>query len=82
MTSALRTEHLSRVVDGKTLVDDATFEASTGKMLAVVGPSGAGKSSLLRLLNRLDEPTSGTVYVNGSETTGGAKAPPAHWDDD
>ena len=33
--------------------------------MAIVGPSGAGKSSLLRLLNRLDEPTSGTVYVEG-----------------
>lgn len=36
-------------------------------MLAIVGPSGAGKSSLLRLLNRLDEPTSGTVLLDGRE---------------
>lgn len=34
-------------------------------MLAIVGPSGSGKTSLLRLLNRLDEPTAGTVYVDG-----------------
>lgn len=33
----------------------------------VVGPSGAGKSSFLRLLNRLDEPTSGTVRVEGRD---------------
>jgi len=33
----------------------------------VVGPSGAGKSSFLRLLNRLDEPTSGTVRLNGED---------------
>jgi putative ABC transport system ATP-binding protein len=60
----LRTEHLGRVVNDKVLVEDATFEVRTGDVLAIVGPSGSGKSSLLRLLNRLDEPTSGTVYVN------------------
>jgi putative ABC transport system ATP-binding protein len=36
-----------------------------GETLAIVGPSGSGKTSLLRLLNRLDEPTSGTVFLNG-----------------
>ncbi len=61
----LRTEHLGRVVNEKVLVADATFEVRTGEVLAIVGPSGSGKSSLLRLLNRLDEPTSGTVYVEG-----------------
>ncbi len=35
--------------------------------MAIVGASGAGKSSLLRLLNRLDEPTSGTVYFAGED---------------
>jgi putative ABC transport system ATP-binding protein len=61
----LRTEHLGRVVKDKVLVEDATFEVRTGEVLAIVGPSGSGKSSLLRLLNRLDEPSSGTVYVEG-----------------
>ncbi len=62
----LRTEHLGRVVKDKTLVQDANFEVRTGEVLAIFGPSGSGKSSLLRLLNRLDEPTSGTVYVQGT----------------
>ncbi len=35
--------------------------------MTIVGPSGSGKSSLLRLLNRLDEPTSGTVFVEGTD---------------
>jgi putative ABC transport system ATP-binding protein len=61
----LRTEHLSRAVDGRLLVDDVTIEVPAGDVLAVVGPSGAGKSSLLRLLNRLDEPTGGTVHLDG-----------------
>ena len=63
----LRTEHLSRSVNGRLIVDDLSFEVDQGDILAVVGPSGAGKSSLLRLLNRLDEPTSGTYFVEGRE---------------
>lgn len=63
----LRTEHLGRAVKDKVLVEDVTFEVRSGEVLAIVGPSGAGKSSLLRLLNRLDEPTSGTVYVEGKD---------------
>ncbi|HXM64079.1 MAG TPA: ATP-binding cassette domain-containing protein [Terriglobales bacterium] len=63
----LRTEYLGRVVKDKVLVEDATFEVHTGEVLAIVGPSGSGKTSLLRLLNRLDEPTSGTVYVEGTD---------------
>lgn len=63
----LRTEQLGRWVQGKTLVAEVTFELHCGEVLALVGPSGSGKSSLLRLLNRLDEPTSGTVYVDGRD---------------
>lgn len=61
----LRADHLSRAVKDKILVADASFEVRTREVLAIAGPSGAGKSSLLRLLNRLDEPTSGTVYLQG-----------------
>ena len=63
----LRVENLGRSVPGKILVSGATFEVRKGETLAIVGPSGSGKSSLLRLLNRLDEPTSGTVYVDGTD---------------
>jgi putative ABC transport system ATP-binding protein len=65
--SILRTEHLGRAVPDKILIEDVTFEVQTGEVLAIVGPSGSGKSSLLRLLNRLDEPTSGTVFVEDTD---------------
>ena len=42
-----------------------TIEVRKGEVLVIVGPSGAGKSSFLRLLNRLDEPTGGTVRLEG-----------------
>jgi len=61
----LATDRLSRTVNGVTLVKDVTVQIQTGEILAVVGPSGSGKSSFLRLLNRLDEPTSGTVFLEG-----------------
>mgnify|MGYP003694141047 CR=1 FL=1 len=51
-------------VPGKVLVAEATFEVRKAEILAIVGPSGSGKSSLLRLLNRLDEPTEGNVYLD------------------
>jgi putative ABC transport system ATP-binding protein len=61
------TRRLCRAVGAKRLVDDVSVEIAPGEVLAVVGPSGAGKSSFLRLLNRLDEPTGGTVLVDGAD---------------
>jgi putative ABC transport system ATP-binding protein len=66
-TIALETEHLSRSVVGRILVSDISVHVQPGEVLAVVGPSGAGKSSFLRLLNRLDEPTGGTVRLNAQD---------------
>jgi len=59
----LRAEALGRTVGEKVLVENASFHVLHGEILTVVGPSGSGKTSLLRLLNRLDEPSNGTVYL-------------------
>ncbi len=64
----LHTEHLSRMVNGRLLVDDISIDVQPGDVLAVVGPSGAGKSSFLRMLNRLDEPTGGAIFLEGLDT--------------
>ncbi len=63
----LSIQHLSRTVDTVAIVHDVTVEVNAAEVLAVVGPSGSGKSSFLRLLNRLDEPTSGTVCFDGRD---------------
>ena len=63
----LRVDRLTRTVAEKTIVDDVSFAVVRGELLAISGPSGAGKSSLLRLLNRLDEPSSGTVWLRDAD---------------
>jgi len=48
------------------LLDDISFELREGDRLAILGRNGAGKSTLLRVLNRVYQPTSGSVEVEGS----------------
>ena len=47
-----------------------TMTIENGEFTALVGPSGSGKTTLLQLIGCLDQPTSGTVVINGKETTG------------
>jgi putative ABC transport system ATP-binding protein len=65
--AVLETRHLSRSLGERALVEDISIQVGAGEILAVIGPSGAGKSSFLRLLNRLDEPTAGTVLLKGTD---------------
>ncbi|MBQ7075738.1 MAG: amino acid ABC transporter ATP-binding protein, partial [Clostridia bacterium] len=44
---------------------------SVGEVIAVIGPSGSGKSTFLRCLNLLEEPTDGTITIDGDEITKG-----------
>ena len=67
MSPILQADDLTREVDGEVIVDSATFAVPAGEVFVVFGPSGSGKSSLLRLLNRLDEPTRGTVHLAGTD---------------
>lgn len=50
---------------GATILNQMSLEVQAGDRLAIVGPSGAGKTSLLRLLNRLIDPTQGAIYFEG-----------------
>jgi glycine betaine/proline transport system ATP-binding protein len=55
---------------GHTLaLDNVSLEIERGEVFAVMGLSGSGKSTLVRLVNRLVEPTAGTVTVNGTDVT-------------
>jgi len=63
----IRAEHLTRRVGELVIVNDVSLALGRSEVLAVVGPSGSGKTSLLRLINRLDEPTAGTVLLEGAD---------------
>ncbi len=63
----MRTERLGRRVNDVWIVSEISLVVQRGELLGVVGPSGSGKSSFLRLLNRLDEPSSGTVFLEGQD---------------
>jgi len=52
---------------GTPILTDVSFNAFQGDRLCIIGPSGAGKTSLLRLLNRLSEPTSGAIYLENQD---------------
>lgn len=67
MVPKLETDSLTRVIDNERIVDSVSLRVRISDVVAIIGPSGAGKSSLLRLLNRLDEPTDGTVYIDGTD---------------
>jgi putative ABC transport system ATP-binding protein len=64
----LRADSVTREVSSngqrKKIIDSFSFDFKKGFIYNIVGPSGAGKSSLLRLLNRLDESTSGELFYN------------------
>jgi D-methionine transport system ATP-binding protein len=52
-----------------TVLDGIDFAVQTGEIAAIVGPSGAGKSTLARCINLLEQPTAGSVRVNGQNLT-------------
>src|SRR5699024_10662690 len=51
-------------------VNQATFEVEPGEFFVIMGLSGSGKSTLVRLLNRLIEPTSGSVWLDSQDVAG------------
>ena len=53
---------------GTTAVDHLDLEASTGQITVLVGPSGCGKTTTLRMVNRMIEPTSGTIWLDDQDT--------------
>jgi len=66
----LRLEKLDKVYrTGDKALTGIDLEVPKGQVMALIGPSGAGKSTLIRCVNRLVDPTSGKVWLDGTEIT-------------
>jgi osmoprotectant transport system ATP-binding protein len=61
----IEVQHLSKTYNSTTAVSDVSFIVQKGQTLVLLGTSGSGKTTTLRMINRLVEPTSGSVIVDG-----------------
>ncbi len=60
---------ISQAKGGQEILHGIDLQIAEGKVTSLIGPSGAGKSSLIRLLNRLDDPSSGAITYDGAPLT-------------
>lgn len=65
--SYLRFEHVSKTFPNSVYaaVKDCTFEVEAGSFIVLLGPSGCGKTTLLKMVNRLIEPSGGAIFMDG-----------------
>ncbi|MBQ6092659.1 MAG: amino acid ABC transporter ATP-binding protein, partial [Clostridia bacterium] len=61
--------HLKKSFDDHEVLSDINLEVNNGEVVCIIGPSGSGKSTLLRCINRLEDPTDGTIIVDGCDIT-------------
>lgn len=69
MSNAIRLQSLSLIVQARLLLKDISFTITAGEIACLVGANGSGKSSLLRCLNRLYEPSPGSVFLGEQDIT-------------
>jgi ABC-type polar amino acid transport system ATPase subunit len=61
----LRVDKLSKFYGALQVLEEVSFEVEEGQKVAVIGPSGSGKTTMLRCINFLEKPTSGTIEIAG-----------------
>ncbi|MCM4082713.1 ABC transporter ATP-binding protein [Paractinoplanes hotanensis] len=68
----IRLDKLTKIYRGQSqpAVDQVSMDMPRGEIIVLVGPSGCGKTTTMELINRLIEPTSGRIYLDGEDVTG------------
>ena len=68
-TPKVRVVELHKYFGNLHVLKGINLEVKKGEVVVIIGPSGSGKSTLLRCINRLEEPTSGKIYLDDTEIT-------------
>jgi len=68
----IRVEHFSAAYDGRTVIDDISFEVKRGEVFVILGGSGCGKSTLLKHMIGLYPPAAGRIFLEGRDLTAAA----------
>lgn len=63
----IKIEGLSKKFGDNIVVKNVNFAADRNEIVSIVGPSGSGKSTLIRCINRIEEPTSGHIYIDNKK---------------
>ena len=66
---AIKVSGLRKSFGDNEVIKGIDFEVAHGEVISLIGPSGSGKSTILRMLNRLEDPTSGKVVIEGTDIT-------------
>src|SRR5580693_5811157 len=69
-THVIELRGVSKSIHDHTILYDLNLQVHNGEFLTLLGPSGCGKTTLLRLISGFEEPTTGSIYINGWDVSG------------
>src|SRR5882757_196631 len=67
MNRTIEVKNITKTFGGFTAVDNISFDVEEGETVVFLGTSGCGKTTLLKMINRLIEPTSGEIWIRGKK---------------
>ncbi|WP_339045801.1 ABC transporter ATP-binding protein [Candidatus Mesenet endosymbiont of Agriotes lineatus] len=69
MSCILKLSSITKSFGQHVIIDNINLEVKSGEVIALIGKSGSGKTTVLQIAGLLDEPTSGSIWVNGTDCT-------------
>ena len=65
----IKFENVSKAYKEYNVLENINLEIKKGELVVLIGPSGCGKTTLLKMINRLIDPTKGKIYINETDIT-------------